>query len=46
MLPEAEKDKLILRMLRFNKDLANKLRFELVDTDSVLDKESSFKKNY
>lgn len=38
MLPEAEKDKLILRMLRFNKDLANKLRFELVDTDSVLDK--------
>ncbi len=38
MLPEAEKDKLILRMLRFNKDLANKLRFELVDTDSVQDK--------
>lgn len=38
MLPDAEKDKLILRLLRLNVKLANKLRFELVDTDTVEDK--------
>ena len=37
-LPEKEKDKLILRLLRRDLDLAEKLYFELVDTDSVEDK--------
>lgn len=37
-LPEKEKDKLILRLLRRDMDLAEKLYFELVDTDSVEDK--------
>jgi len=37
-LPEKEKDKLILRLLRRDMDLAEKLFFELVDTDSVEDK--------
>jgi hypothetical protein len=37
-LPEKEKDKLILRLLRRDLDLAEKLFFELVDTDSIEDK--------
>ncbi|WP_047451603.1 hypothetical protein [Alistipes sp. ZOR0009] len=37
-LPSKEKDKLILRLLKRDLNLASKLRFELVDTDSVLDK--------
>jgi hypothetical protein len=37
-LPEKEKDKLILRLLRRDMDLAEKLFFELVDTDTVEDK--------
>lgn len=37
-LPEKEKDKLILRLLRRDVDLAEKLFFELVDTDSAEDK--------
>lgn len=38
MLPDAEKDKLILRLLKHDLPLINKLYFELVDTDSVQDK--------
>ena len=37
-LPEKEKDKLILRLLRRDMDLAEKLYFELVETDSIEDK--------
>ena len=37
-LPEKEKDKLILRLLRRDLDLAEKLYFDLVDTDSIEDK--------
>jgi hypothetical protein len=37
-LSEKEKDKLILRLLRRDLDLAEKLYFELVDTDTVEDK--------
>ena len=37
-LPEKEKDKLILRLLRRDLDLAEKLYFELVDTDTIEDK--------
>jgi hypothetical protein len=37
-LSEKEKDKLILRLLRRDMDLAEKLYFELVDTDTVEDK--------
>lgn len=37
-LPENEKDKLILRLLRRDLDLAEKLFFELVDTDTAEDK--------
>jgi len=43
LLPVAEKDKLILRLLKHDLNLANKLRFELVDTDSVLDKRNQLK---
>jgi len=42
-LPEYEKDKLILRLLKHDLQLANKLRFELLDTDSVLDKREQVK---
>jgi hypothetical protein len=38
MLSDKEKDKLILRLLKNDLQLANRLRFELVDTDSVQDK--------
>ncbi len=34
-LADKEKDKLILRLLKYDVQLANRLRFELVDTDSV-----------
>lgn len=37
-LSEKEKDKLIYRLLRRDMDLAEKLHFELVDTDSIEDK--------
>ncbi|HET6560003.1 MAG TPA: hypothetical protein VFG54_21935 [Prolixibacteraceae bacterium] len=38
LLSDKEKDKLILRLLKYDLQLANRLRFELVDTDSVDDK--------
>ncbi|MFA6402463.1 MAG: hypothetical protein WCX31_12705 [Salinivirgaceae bacterium] len=38
LLPSHEKDKLILRLLKHDLQLASVLRFELVDTDSVEDK--------
>jgi hypothetical protein len=43
LLPDNEKDKLILRLLKHDLNLANKLRFELVDTDSVEDKREQLK---
>ncbi len=41
LLPDKEKDKLILRLLKRDLQLADRLRFELVDTDSVQDKRES-----
>jgi len=38
LLPSKEKDKLILRLLRRNLQLAQRLHFELVETDSAIDK--------
>jgi len=38
LLSDKEKDKLILRLLKNDLQLANRLHFELVDTDSVQDK--------
>lgn len=38
LLPEKEKDKLILRLLKHDLQLANRLLFELVSTDSVEDR--------
>ncbi len=38
LLSDKEKDKLILRLLKHDLNLANRLRFELVDTNSVQDK--------
>lgn len=43
LLPGKEKDKLILRLLKKDLKLANKLRFELVDADSVQDKRERLK---
>ena len=43
LLPNEEKDKLILRLLRGNLKLANQLRFKLVDNDSVEDKRNQVK---
>ncbi len=43
LLPDNEKDKLILRLLKHDLNLANKLRFELVDTDSAEDKREQLK---
>lgn len=43
LLPGKEKDKLILRLLKKDLKLASKLRFELVDTDSVQDKREQLK---
>ncbi len=40
-LPVAEKDKLILRLLKHNLNLANRLRFELVDTETMEEKRES-----
>lgn len=42
-LPSIEKDKLIFRLLKKDLDLANRLHFELVDTDTVEDKRMVFK---
>ena len=44
LLPEAEKDKLILRLLMHDLQLANQLRFKLVDTESVEEKRKALKK--
>ena len=44
LLPEAEKDKLILRLLKHDLHLANQLRFALVETDSVQKKRDDVKK--
>ncbi len=41
-LPSAEKDKLIFRLLRRDLDLANRLHFELVDTETVEEKRTAF----
>jgi hypothetical protein len=38
LLPDKEKDKLILRLLKHDLQLANRLLFELVSTDTVEDK--------
>ena len=43
LLPDNEKDKLILRLLKNDLLLANQLRFKLVDTDSVEDKREQIK---
>lgn len=43
MLPEKEKDKLILRLLKLNIPLAQRLFFELVDTDTPADKREEVK---
>jgi len=43
LLPSDEKDRLILRLLKRDLLLANKLRFELVDTDTVPDKREQLK---
>jgi hypothetical protein len=40
-LPSVEKDKLILRLLKHNLNLANRLRFELVDTETMEEKRAS-----
>lgn len=42
-LPDKEKDKLILRFLRSNVKLADKLRFELLDEKSVEEKREELK---
>jgi len=44
-LSDKEKDKLILRLLRRDMDLAEKLYFELVDTDSIEDKRRIMESN-
>lgn len=44
LLSDKEKDKLILRLLKHDMQLANRLRFELVDTDSVEDKREQVSK--
>lgn len=44
-LPETEKDKLILRLLKKDLDLANRLLFELVSTDSKEDRRQEAKKD-
>ena len=47
-LPNTEKDKLIFRLLKRDLDLANRLHFELVDTETVEEKrrESLLKQKY
>lgn len=44
-LPSAEKDKLILRLLKNDLDLANRLLFELVDTKSVEERRAVIEKH-
>jgi hypothetical protein len=44
-LPSAEKDKLILRLLKRDLDLANRLYFELVSTQSVEDRREILQNN-
>ena len=44
LLPEAEKDKLILRLLKHDLHLANQLLFALVETETVQDKREKLKK--
>lgn len=41
-MPSTEKDKLIFRLLKRDLDLANRLHFELVDTETVEDKRATF----
>ena len=43
-LPSSEKDKLILRLLKWDLALANKLYFELVDTETAEDKRLELQK--
>jgi len=43
-LPDKEKDKLILRLLKFDLKLANRLHFELVEKIPVQEKREQFKK--
>ena len=43
-LPSAEKDKLIFRLLKYDLDLANRLHFELVNTETVEERRSSMQK--
>lgn len=43
-LPSTEKDKLLFRLLKRDLDLANRLYFELVDTETVEDKRNTFEK--
>jgi hypothetical protein len=43
-LPEDAKDKLILRLLKHDVLLANKLRFELIDTENAQDKRLQLEK--
>ena len=43
-LPSEEKDKLIIRLLKKDLDLANRLHFELVNTETVDEKRNSFEK--
>ena len=43
-LPNAEKDKLIFRLLKKDLDLANRLHFELVATETVDEKRNDFEK--
>ncbi|HAH25919.1 MAG TPA: hypothetical protein DCL77_19535 [Prolixibacteraceae bacterium] len=44
LLPDSEKDKLILRLLKHDLNLASQLRFALLDSDSMLDKREEVKK--
>jgi len=43
LLSDADKDKLILRLLKHDLNLANQLLFELVATDSVEDRREKLK---
>ncbi|WP_291102108.1 MULTISPECIES: hypothetical protein [unclassified Flavobacterium] len=43
-LPSAEKDKLIFRLLKHDLDLANRLHFELVNTETVEERRSAIQK--
>lgn len=43
-LPSTEKDKLLFRLLKRDLDLANRLYFELVDTETIEEKRNTFEK--